>query len=53
MKIKRIQVKNIGPYVNENAFDFDVSYIAKRMVLIGGKWIHPHPTIVLLERTGL
>ena len=37
MKIKRIQVKNIGPYVNENAFDFDVSDIAKRMVLIGGK----------------
>ena len=37
MKIKRIQIKNIGPYVNENAFDFDVSDIAKRMVLIGGK----------------
>ena len=37
MKIKRIQVKNIGPYVNENAFDFDVSDITKRMVLIGGK----------------
>ena len=36
MKIKRIQVKNIGPYVNENAFDFDVSDITKRMVLIGG-----------------
>lgn len=32
MKIKRIQVKNIGPYVNENAFDFDVSDITKRMV---------------------
>lgn len=37
MKIKRIQVKNIGPYVNKNAFDFDVSDITKRMVLIGGK----------------
>ena len=37
MKIKRIQVKNIGPYVNENVFDFDVSDITKRMVLIGGK----------------
>lgn len=39
MKIKRIQVKNIGPYVNENAFDFDVSDITKRMVLIGGKMV--------------
>ena len=28
---------DIGPYVNENAFDFDVSDITKRMVLIGGK----------------
>ena len=34
MKIKRIQVKNIGPYVNENAFDFDVSDI------IGQGWLH-------------
>lgn len=37
MKIKRIQVKNLGPYVNENAFNFDVSDTTKRMVLIGGK----------------
>lgn len=37
MKIKRIQVKNIGPYVNENSFNFDVSDTTKRMVLIGGK----------------
>lgn len=37
MKIKRIQAKNIGPYVNENTFDFDVSDVSKRMVLIGGK----------------
>ena len=37
MKIKRIQVKNIGPYVNENVFHFDVSDTTKRMVLIGGK----------------
>lgn len=37
MKIKRIQLKNIGPYVNENTFDFDVSTTNKRMVLIGGK----------------
>lgn len=37
MKIKRIHAKNIGPYVNENTFDFDVSNVSKRMVLIGGK----------------
>lgn len=37
MKIKRIQVKNIGPYVNKNSFDFDVSDPARRMILIGGK----------------
>jgi len=37
MKIKRIQAKNIGPYVNENTFDFDVSNVSKRIVLIGGK----------------
>ena len=37
MKIKRIQLKNIGPYVNENTFDFDISKTNKRMVLIGGK----------------
>jgi len=37
MKIKRIQAKNIGPYVDENTFDFDVSEKSKRMVLIGGK----------------
>lgn len=37
MKIKRIQVKNIGPFVNENAFHFDISEGKKRMVLIGGK----------------
>jgi len=37
MKIKRIQLKNIGPYVNENTFDLDVSKTNKRMVLIGGK----------------
>lgn len=37
MKIKRIQIKNIGPYVNKNVLDFNVSDTAKRMVLIGGK----------------
>lgn len=37
MKIKRIQIKNVGPYVNENDFHFDVSETTKRIVLIGGK----------------
>lgn len=37
MKIKRIQLKNIGPYVDENSFDFNISDTAKRMILIGGK----------------
>lgn len=37
MKIKSIQVKNIGPYIDQNAFDFDISDSARRMVLIGGK----------------
>lgn len=37
MKIKRIQLKNIGPYVGENSFDFDISDTTKRMILIGGK----------------
>ena len=37
MKIKRIQIKNIGPYVNENVFQFDVSDLTKRLALIGGK----------------
>lgn len=37
MKIKSIQVKNIGPYVDYNAFDFDIDSNIKRMVLVGGK----------------
>ena len=37
MKIKRIQIKNIGPYINENIFQFDVSDLTKRLALIGGK----------------
>lgn len=37
MKIKSIQVKNIGPYVDYNAFDFDIDNNIKRMVLVGGK----------------
>ena len=37
MKIKKIQLKNIGPYVNYNEFNFNISDSVKRMVLIGGK----------------
>lgn len=37
MKIKKIQINNIGPYVNQNCFDFDIESDVKRMVLIGGK----------------
>lgn len=37
MKIKKIQLKNIGPYVNYNEFNFSISDSVKRMVLIGGK----------------
>lgn len=37
MKIEKIEVYNIGPYVDTNCFDFNVNDKAKRMVLIGGK----------------
>lgn len=37
MKIESIQVKNIGPYVDQNTFNFSLSNSARRMVLIGGK----------------
>lgn len=37
MKIKRIQMKNIGSYVNDMHLDFDISDRKRRMVLIGGK----------------
>lgn len=37
MKIKKIQLKNIGPYIDNNGFDFDIADSVKRMVLIGGK----------------
>ena len=37
MKIKKIQLKNIGPYVDYNGFDFDIADSVKRMVLVGGK----------------
>lgn len=37
MKIQKIAIKNIGPYINDNSFDFDIESDIKRMVLIGGK----------------
>lgn len=37
MKIKKIKLNNIGPYVEENEFNFEVADSVKRMVLIGGK----------------
>lgn len=37
MKIKNIQLKNIGPYVDYNEFDFSIADSTKMMVLIGGK----------------
>lgn len=37
MKIKSIKINNIGPYVGDNVFRFDVSDKTKRMILIGGK----------------
>lgn len=36
MKIKRIKLYNIGPYVDNNIFDFNISK-EKNIVLIGGK----------------
>lgn len=37
MKIQKIVIKNIGPYINNNSFNFDIKSDVKRMVLIGGK----------------
>lgn len=37
MKIQRIKLFNIGPYVDENEFVFSTNDKEKRMVLIGGK----------------
>ena len=36
MKIKRITLYNIGPYVDLNTFDFSISK-DRNVVLIGGK----------------
>ena len=37
MKINRIALSNVGPYVGENTFVFDTTDRTKNMVLIGGK----------------
>lgn len=37
MKIENIVLHNIGPYVGENFFSFDVQSKVRKMVLIGGK----------------
>jgi len=37
MKIKHIKINNIGPYVEDNCFEFDINSSERRMVLIGGK----------------
>lgn len=37
MKIKSIMLHNIGPYINNSLFQFDVCDTEKNMVLIGGK----------------
>lgn len=37
MRIQRIKLKNIGPYVDENELIFSTNDVNKRMVLIGGK----------------
>ena len=36
MKIKRISLYNIGPYVDFNTFDIDINK-EKNLILIGGK----------------
>lgn len=48
MKIKRIQVKNIGPYVNENAFDFSLEDAIKKGILCEFEYI-PLPYILTDE----
>lgn len=37
MKIKKIKLNNIGPYIKENILEFDLSNNIRRMILIGGK----------------
>lgn len=37
MRIKKIALQNVGPYIGNNSFEFDVSNRTKNMVLIGGK----------------
>lgn len=37
MRIKRIHLNNIGPYIGSNEFSFDVADLKRNMVIIGGK----------------
>lgn len=37
MKIESVQIKNIGPYIGDNTFSFDVTDSLRKMILIGGK----------------
>ena len=39
MKIKKIQLKNIGPYVEHNGFDFNIAnlFSLKRLAFIESK----------------
>ena len=37
MRIKSVSLKNIGPYIDNNVFNFNTSDHTRRMVLIGGK----------------
>ena len=50
MKIERIQIKNIGPYVDENCFKFDVSDLEKRMVLSAEKMVQVKPHYLTQSR---
>ena len=37
MKIKKIVLYNVGPYVGENVFEIDCNNKDKNIILIGGK----------------
>lgn len=37
MKITKILIENLGPYIGENVLSFDVSDSSKNVILIGGK----------------
>lgn len=37
MKITNITIENLGPYVGDNSFCFDISDSSRNVILIGGK----------------